>query len=195
MREKLQPEVYRTRPIHAEGVWKPCASKNPLANKSRNRSRFWGRTLKQAKQLIRRERLLAQGYAPRPQDYPRKSQESAQTQRKNGLAKPRMQPAFWGGESGLLADVGQDAAVHVEHVAVDEVGSVGGEEHGGALQVIGRAPAGGWGFGNDELIEGMAAAVWLALAQGGRSAAFQCSPARCRCTGCCRRRIRSRCCG
>ena len=94
MREKLQPEVYRTRPIHAEGVWKPCASKNPLANKSRNRSRFWGRTLKQAKQLIRRKRLLAQGYAPRPQGCPRRLQESAQAQRKNGLAKPRIRPAF-----------------------------------------------------------------------------------------------------
>ena len=38
MREKLQPEVYRTRPIHVEEVWKPCASKNPLANKCVNKT-------------------------------------------------------------------------------------------------------------------------------------------------------------
>lgn len=30
----------------------------------------------------------------------------------------------------LLADIGQNAAVHVEDVAVDEVGRVGREEHG-----------------------------------------------------------------
>ena len=125
-----------------------------------------------------------------PEDHRKARKHSARTGWRN-----REYGRLLGKESGLLADVSQDAAVHVEHVAVDEVGSVGGEEHGGALQVIGRAPAGGRGFGNDELIEGMAAAVWLALAQGGRSAAFQCNPARCRCTGCCRRRIRSRCCG
>ena len=39
----------------------------------------------------------------------------------------------------LLADVGQDAAVHVENVAVDEVGSVGGQEHGRTLQILGGA--------------------------------------------------------
>ena len=96
-----------------------------------------------------------------PEDHRKARKHSARTGWRN-----REYGRLLGKESGLLADVGQDAAVHVEHVAVDEVGSVGGEEHGGALQVIGRAPAGGWGFGNDELIEGMAAAVWLALAQG-----------------------------
>ena len=51
-------------------------------------------------------------------------------------------------------------------MAVDEVGSVGGQEHGGSLQIIGCTPAGGGGFGNDELIEGMPASVGLPLAQG-----------------------------
>ena len=44
-------------------------------------------------------------------------------------------------ESWLLAYVGEDAAVNVKDVAVDEVGSVGSEEHGRAHQVFGRAPA------------------------------------------------------
>ena len=30
---------------------------------------------------------------------------------------------------GLLADISQDAAVHIEHVTVDGVGSVRSEEH------------------------------------------------------------------
>lgn len=54
-----------------------------------------GLTLKQVKQLInrenRRERLLAQGYVPRPQGRPRKSQESAEARQKNELVKLRMQ--------------------------------------------------------------------------------------------------------
>ena len=40
----------------------------------------------------------------------------------------------------LLADVGQDAAVNVQDQAVDEVGSLGGEEDSGAAQVFARAP-------------------------------------------------------
>jgi len=47
---------------------------------------------------------------------------------------------------GLLADVGEDAAVYVEDVAVDEVGGVGGQEHGGSGQVLGVAPAVGGGL-------------------------------------------------
>lgn len=54
-----------------------------------------GLTLKQVKQLInrenRRERLLAQGYVPRPQGRPCKSQESAEARQKNELVKLRMQ--------------------------------------------------------------------------------------------------------
>lgn len=54
-----------------------------------------GLTLKQVKQLInwenRRKQLLAQGYVPRPQGRPRKSQESVEAQQKNELVKLRMQ--------------------------------------------------------------------------------------------------------
>lgn len=65
----------------------------------------------------------------------------------------------------LLADVGQDAAVHVEDQAVDEVGSFGSQEDGGAAQVLGFAPAAGRGLGDDELVEGMTGTVGLDLTQ------------------------------
>ena len=65
----------------------------------------------------------------------------------------------------LLADVGQDAAVHVQHQAVDEVGGFGSQEDGGAAQVLGFAPAAGRGLGDDELVEGMTGAVGLNLTQ------------------------------
>ena len=54
----------------------------------------------------------------------------------------------------LLADVSEDAAVNVEDQAVDEVGSLGSEEHGGAAQILGLAPALGRGLGDDELVKG-----------------------------------------
>ena len=44
---------------------------------------------------------------------------------------------FW-----LLSDIGQDAAVHIKDMPIDEVGGVGCQEHGGAHQVIGLPPAG-----------------------------------------------------
>ena len=66
----------------------------------------------------------------------------------------------------LLADVSQDAAVNVEDQAIDKVGSLGGEEHGGSAQVLGFTPALGRGLGNDELVKRMTAAVGLDLAQG-----------------------------
>ena len=67
---------------------------------------------------------------------------------------------------GLLADVSQDAAISVQDLAVDKVGSMGGQEHAGANHVLGDAPAACGGLGADEGIEGMAAAIGLDLAQG-----------------------------
>ena len=58
---------------------------------------------------------------------------------------------------GLLADVSQDAAVHIQDVAVDEVRRIGSQEHGGAAQIVRLAPAFSGGLGDDELIEGMTA--------------------------------------
>ena len=57
----------------------------------------------------------------------------------------------------LLADVGQNTAVHIQDMTVDEVGSVAGQEHGGTHQILGSTPAGSGGLGDDELIEGMTA--------------------------------------
>ena len=67
---------------------------------------------------------------------------------------------------GLLADVSQDAAISVQDLAIDKVGSMGGQEHAGADHVLGGAPAACGGLGGDELVEGVTAAVRLGLAQG-----------------------------
>ena len=61
--------------------------------------------------------------------------------------------------SGLLADVGQDAAVHIEDVSVDKVGGVGGQEHRRAHQVLRVAPAAGRSFRDNELVKGAALAA------------------------------------
>ena len=63
------------------------------------------------------------------------------------------------------AEVGEEAAVDVENVAVDEVGGVGGQEHGRAAQIIRLAPALSRSLGDDELVEGMTAAGSLTLTQ------------------------------
>ena len=68
---------------------------------------------------------------------------------------------------GLFADVGEDAAVDVENVAVDEVRRFGSEEHGGAHQILGCAPACGGRLGDNEGVERMARTVGLLLAQRG----------------------------
>ena len=66
----------------------------------------------------------------------------------------------------LMAEVGQDAAVGVEDLAVDEVGGVGGQEYAGPDHVLRLAPAAGGRLGDDKGVEGAAAAVGPALAQG-----------------------------
>src|SRR5699024_7556628 len=68
--------------------------------------------------------------------------------------------------SGLLADVGQDAAVHIQDVAVDKVAGVAGQEHRRRAQVLGLAPAVGRGLGADEAVKWMHAAIGLLFAQG-----------------------------
>ena len=65
----------------------------------------------------------------------------------------------------LLSNVCEDSTVDVEDVAVDEVRCIGSQEHGGALQVLGRAPTGCWRLGNDELVKRVTAAIGLRLAQ------------------------------
>ena len=67
--------------------------------------------------------------------------------------------------SRLLADIGQDSAVHVQNMAVDKIGGGGGQEHRRTAQVGGLAPTVGGGFRQDELVEGVLGAVGLHLAQ------------------------------
>ena len=65
----------------------------------------------------------------------------------------------------LLADVGEDAAVHIQHMAVDEVGSVAGKEHRRTHKVLRGAPPRRRRLCDDELVERVAASVRLALPQ------------------------------
>ena len=53
----------------------------------------------------------------------------------------------------LLANVGQDAAVHVQHMTIDEVGGIGCQEDRGADQVLRGAPASGGRLADDEFIK------------------------------------------
>ena len=66
----------------------------------------------------------------------------------------------------LAANIGQNAAIGVEDLAVHEVGCVAGKEHTGANHVLRVTPAACGGLGNDEAVKGMTAAVRLTLTQG-----------------------------
>ena len=67
--------------------------------------------------------------------------------------------------SGLFADIGQNPAVHIKHMAVHEIGSIGSQKYRRPLQILRLAPSGRGSLGDNELIERMPAAVWLQLAQ------------------------------
>ena len=60
--------------------------------------------------------------------------------------------------SGLFADVGEDAAVDIKDVAVDEIRRTGGQEHRRADEVFDIAPTRSRGLGDDEVVEGIAVA-------------------------------------
>ena len=68
--------------------------------------------------------------------------------------------------SGLFANIGQNSSVHIEDVAVDKVGGVGGQKDRRTHQVLRVPPAARRGLGHDELVEGVAASVRLALPKG-----------------------------
>ena len=68
----------------------------------------------------------------------------------------------------LLADVGEDAAVHIQNLTVHKIGRVRGQKNSRALQIVGRAPPPRRRLADDERIKRMAAAVRLALPQGRR---------------------------
>ena len=65
----------------------------------------------------------------------------------------------------LLADVGQDSTIHIEHVTIHGVRGMRGEEHSGTSQLRRIEPTASRCLGTDEAIEWMAAAVRLAFTQ------------------------------
>lgn len=65
----------------------------------------------------------------------------------------------------LFADVGQNTTVDIQHVAVDGIGGVGGQEDGRTAELLWIKPATGRGLGADKRVEWMAAAVGLRLAE------------------------------
>ncbi len=50
----------------------------------------------------------------------------------------------------LLADIGEDAAVDIKYLTINEIGSVRGEEHCRTHEVFGGAPASCRSLGDDE---------------------------------------------
>ena len=65
----------------------------------------------------------------------------------------RKYPAARFCESGLLADISQDAAVNVQNVTVDKVGSIRSQEHSGTGQILCLTPATCGGLADDELVK------------------------------------------
>ena len=55
----------------------------------------------------------------------------------------------------LFADVGQNTAIDIEYMAVDEVRSIRSQEYGRTHQIFGRTPTRGGRFCNDECVERM----------------------------------------
>ena len=62
---------------------------------NRQKGESYGLTLKQVKELVsrqnRKQRLIAQGYIPRPKGRPRKNPENEEVRRNNELIQLRMQ--------------------------------------------------------------------------------------------------------
>ena len=67
----------------------------------------------------------------------------------------------------LFANIRQNTAVHIQHMAVDKVAGRAGQEYRRTHEILGAAPAVGGGFGADEAVKGVTAAVGLAFAQRG----------------------------
>ena len=65
----------------------------------------------------------------------------------------------------LLADIGENTTIDIEHVAIDSIRSLGSQEYGRTTKLRRIEPASGRCFGTDEAVERMTAAVWLNFAQ------------------------------
>ena len=78
---------------------------------------------------------------------------SAQSEARNALLR-------------LLADVGEDAAAHMQNPAVHKTGGFRGQKNSRALQTVGRTPPPRRRLADDERIKRMAAAVRLTYRKG-----------------------------
>lgn len=85
----------RQKNTKVQGLIETIRERKSVGETNREIGASLGLTPKQVKQLVnrenRRERLLAQGYVPRPQGRPPKLPESEEAQRNNELIKLRMQ--------------------------------------------------------------------------------------------------------
>lgn len=66
---------------------------------------------------------------------------------------------------GLFSDIGQDSAIDIEDMSVDEIGSIRGKEDGRALKVFGCSPSASRCLGTDEAIKRMHGTIRLLLAE------------------------------
>lgn len=78
-----------------EGLTEIIFARKAAGETNREIGESYGLTLKQVKELVRRQnrkrRLIAQGYVPRPQGRPRKNPEDEEIRRNNELIQLRMQ--------------------------------------------------------------------------------------------------------
>ena len=78
-----------------EGMAEIIFSRKAAGETNRQIGDSLGLTLKQVKELVsrqnRKQRLIAQGYIPRPKGRPRKNPEDEEIRRKNELIQLRMQ--------------------------------------------------------------------------------------------------------
>ena len=68
----------------------------------------------------------------------------------------------------LLADICEDTTVDIEHMAIDGVRGMRGEEHSGASEFRRIKPTACGGLGTNERVEGMAADISLTLTERSR---------------------------
>ena len=55
---------------------------------------------------------------------------------------------------GLFTNISKDTAIHIQHVAVNGVGGVGGKEYCGTAKLFRLKPSAGRGLGADEESKG-----------------------------------------
>lgn len=115
---------------------------------------------------------------------------------RNYRERHRLQPRYaaYHAVSRLLANIGENAAVHIQDVPVHKIARLAGQKNRRANQVIQMlTPSVSGRFNADELSNGCLPSA-LRFRNLERSAALRYSRARCRCIGCYSRHTRCKCC-